>query len=84
MVGGYGPVPNGGYDFLANAEVYNPTTRTFSPTGNLIVPGAGGPSVTLSDGRVLVVSIRNDGSAELYDPTAGTFSVTGSLNVPPK
>ena len=82
VVGGYGPVPNGGYDFLANAEVYNPTTRTFSPTGNLIVPGAGGPSVTLSDGRVLVVSTRNDGSAELYDPTAGTFSVTGSLNVP--
>ena len=82
VVGGYGPVPNGGYDFLANARGVQPNDPNVLADRESDRSGSRRTSVTLSDGRVLVVSTRNNGSANSYDPTAGTFSLTGSLNVP--
>ena len=63
-------------------EIYDPTTRTWTPTAaptNFF----GAPSaVRLTDGRVLVVggtdSESND--TEIYDPVSNSWSTTGQLN----
>src|SRR5262249_22859275 len=67
------------------AELYDPATETFSPTGDMITQRTGGHVATqLNDGRVLIAggglgaSYRLD-NAGLYDPAAGTLSGTGSL-----
>ena len=70
--------------FLASAEVYDPKTGTFGPTGSLATPRNLQTATLLADGRVLIAG-GNDteanslASAELYDPKTGTFSPTGSL-----
>ena len=60
------------------AELYDPATGVFTPTGTYIGAGPGGAFATLlSDGKVLVVGAYS-GLAGLYDPGSGTFSPTGS------
>jgi hypothetical protein len=68
----------------ASAELYDPKTGRFSPTGSMSHPRCDALSVVLGDGRVLVVGgsckqYEVDGSAEVYDPPTGTFTMTGSL-----
>jgi hypothetical protein len=61
------------------AELYDPTTATFTPTGPPATDHGQGASVRLADGRVLVVSALEP-AAELYDPTTGEFTaVPGSI-----
>lgn len=75
---------------LASAEIFDPATNTFTPTGSMATPrGVGHSATLLSDGRVLVAGgITNppsgvlvDGTlypalntTEIYDPVSGTFS----------
>ena len=68
------------------AELYDPSTGTFTGTGNMITSGgsiaAGGGSAAalLADGRVLIAHDRTGplpATSEVYDPVAGTFSPTG-------
>ena len=68
------------------AELYDPVTSTFAPTGayaSSLVTGPGGllpgpPIATsLADGRVLIT--WNSTQTELYDPGTGAFSVTGTM-----
>lgn len=73
-------------EVLASAEIYNPATGTFEPTGALQVGRHKHAAVLLNDGRVLIVggSDARDGrgrfdSAELYNPATGTFTLTGKL-----
>jgi hypothetical protein len=52
---------------LASAELYEPKTGTFSPTGSMTTPRVGQTATLLSDGRVLIAG-GSDSSAELYQP----------------
>jgi len=81
-------VPPHGYA-LATAELFDPATGTWSPTGSMVFARAGAAAVTLSDGRVLIVGSsehnvtgvdrRAFDTAEIYDSTTGRFTLTGQL-----
>jgi hypothetical protein len=76
------PIP--GAVVLAEAELYDPETDSFSPAGSMSVPRRSHRDILLDDGRVLITggtsSIAGDLSsvslctAEIYDPVSGTFS----------
>ncbi len=63
------------------AEIFDPATGTFSPTGDMTVTRFNHTAIALNDGRVLVVGGNGRNSAEVYDPTAGTFSAVGDMEV---
>jgi hypothetical protein len=69
---------------LATAELYDPTSGTFSYTGRMKNDHSYHTATLLNSGQVLIAGglSQSGGSnppAELYDPTSGTFSQTGTL-----
>ena len=69
--------------FHASADLYDPVTRSWSPTGALATPRAQGGTAVLPDGRVLAAGAVNGsglvGSIELYDPATGSWSAGGAI-----
>jgi hypothetical protein len=66
------------------AQLYNPTTRTFTATGSMTTYRLDYSVTRLADGRVLVAGgsgkdLKGLSSAELYDPKTGHFTATGSM-----
>ncbi|MGH2546707.1 MAG: Kelch repeat-containing protein, partial [Actinomycetota bacterium] len=72
---------------LSSAEVFDPFTNSFSPTGSMGTARHAPAAAPLPDGRVLVAGgIAADNTtvlptAEVYDPATGTFSPAGSMGV---
>lgn len=70
----------------ASVEVYDPTRRAFSATGDMAEGRASLSAVRLDDGRVLAVGGWNGSSAsalaELYLPERGAFVAAGTLSEP--
>ena len=77
VAGGYNQGP------LASAEIFDPSTGTWSETGSLESPRNAHSATLLNDGRVLVAGgvgyAQVLSSAEIYDPDAGTWSCTSPL-----
>lgn len=63
------------------AEIYDPATNTWTPTGFMTMGRSGQLAVRLNDGRVLVAGNQwGDTSAEIFDPATETWTATGSMN----
>ncbi|MGB7845107.1 MAG: kelch repeat-containing protein [Candidatus Acidiferrum sp.] len=70
--------------FNSAAELYDPSTGTFSLAGSLNTPRIGHTATLLPTGEVLIAGGVNSAgsyltSAELYNPSTGTFTPTGSM-----
>jgi WD40 repeat protein len=84
IAGGAGDTPQA--PATATAEIFNPATGTFAPTGSMTTIRAFHTAVLLPNGKVLIsgggINGFNPGtkkSQELYDPATGTFTATGDM-----
>jgi hypothetical protein len=71
----------------ASAELYDPTSQTFSATGSMTLAQDTRSATLLANstlpnyGKVLMAG-GGDAIAELYDPKTGAFTATGSMLAP--
>ena len=82
-------VPNPSAEFFAStAEIYDPASDSFTPTGSMSAARRNHAAALLPDGRVLISGgDGNDPAApplgtEIFDPATGQFSPGGNLQAP--
>ena len=68
------------------AELYDPVTDIWTPTGSLLTARSRFTATMLPTGKVVVTGGRDSSNAvlnstEVYNPATGTWSATGNLNV---
>jgi len=95
VAGGYSISISGGSGVggtVASAELYDPVTGVWTPTGSMVEARAGHTATLLPDGRVLVAGGSSFGitipggvephplaSAELYDSGSGSWTPAGNM-----
>ena len=85
LVAGGDGVVNSTTTPLASAELFDPSTGIWSPTGSMSTSRLLFGAATLANGEILVAGGKTIGTilntAELYDPGTGMWSPTGSMTV---
>jgi WD40 repeat protein len=87
----YGGDISSGTQIDGAAEVFDPRTETFTPTGPMVTPRYGHSAALLSDGKVLLtgggesyvagfsIGFRPQAHAEIFDPATNTFSALADM-----
>ncbi len=86
IAGGHGNIPNADTPQLNTAEIYDPSTGIFTPTGNMNAAREQHTATLLHDGTVLIAGGTNFtystyatiylNTAEIYNPSTRTFTKT--------
>jgi uncharacterized protein YjbI with pentapeptide repeats len=76
--------PGTGLVLTATAEMYNPATGSFTPTGSMSIARGHYAGIVLDDGTIFIsggATLPAGTNADVYNPATGTFSTTGNFTM---
>jgi N-acetylneuraminic acid mutarotase len=81
VAGGLVNFGGGDVTVLDSAELYDPSTGSWTATGSMVTPSASHTATVLRDGKVLAAGgeAGTRPSAELFDPSTGQWTATGNM-----
>ncbi|MBV8467136.1 MAG: hypothetical protein JO218_14440 [Burkholderiales bacterium] len=81
LIAGGRTLQSGSLFQVSTAEIYDPSTGTFTPTGSMMYPRNLHVAATLFNGNILVAG-GHTATAELFNPATGTWTPTGNMRYP--